>query len=34
MYMTDYGIQPPNLANIAIAQNKVLITITFTANEA
>lgn len=34
MYMTDYGIQPPNLANIAIAQNKVLITITFTENEA
>ena len=31
VYMTDYGIQPPNLANIAIAQNKVLITITFTA---
>ncbi len=34
IYMTDYGIQPPNLANIAIAQNKVLITITFTANAA
>lgn len=34
IYMTDYGIQPPNLANIAIAQNKVVITITFTANEA
>jgi polyisoprenoid-binding protein YceI len=33
VYMTDFGIQPPNLANIAIAQNKVLITITFTANE-
>jgi polyisoprenoid-binding protein YceI len=33
IYMTDFGIQPPNLANIAIAQNKVLITITFTANE-
>jgi polyisoprenoid-binding protein YceI len=31
MYMTDFGIQPPNLANIAIAQNKVTITITFTA---
>ncbi len=34
IYMTDFGIQPPNLANIAIAQNKVLITITFTAKEA
>ncbi|GAC1350782.1 MAG: hypothetical protein NVSMB27_36600 [Ktedonobacteraceae bacterium] len=34
IYMTDFGIQPPNLANIAIAQNKVVITITFTANEA
>jgi polyisoprenoid-binding protein YceI len=34
IYMTDFGIQPPDLANIAIAQNKVLITITFTANEA
>src|SRR5947209_3218239 len=34
IYMTDFGIQPPNLANIAIAQNKVLITLTFTAKEA
>jgi len=34
VYMTDFGIQPPNLANIAIAQNKVLITVTFTAKEA
>jgi len=34
IYMTDFGIQPPNLANIAIAQNKVVITINFTANEA
>src|SRR5712691_1982924 len=34
IYMTDFGIQPPNLANIAIAQNKVVITLTFTANEA
>jgi polyisoprenoid-binding protein YceI len=34
IYMTDFGIQPPNLANIAIAQNKVLVTLTFTANEA
>ncbi len=33
IYMTDYGIQPPNLADIAIAQNKVLVTITFTAKE-
>jgi polyisoprenoid-binding protein YceI len=33
IYMTDFGIQPPNLANIAIAQNKVVITINFTANE-
>jgi len=34
VYMTDFGIQPPDLTNIAIAQNKVLITITFTAKEA
>ena len=34
IYMTDFGIQPPNLANIAIAQNKVVITVTFTAKEA
>ncbi len=34
IYMTDFGIQPPNLANIAIAQNKVVITINFTAQEA
>ncbi len=34
LYMTDFEIQPPDLANIAIAQNKVLITITFTAKEA
>jgi polyisoprenoid-binding protein YceI len=34
IYMTDFGIQPPNLANIAIAQNKVVISITFTAKEA
>ena len=33
IYMTDFGIQPPNLANIAIAQNKVVITLTFTAQE-
>lgn len=34
IYMTDFGIQPPNLANIAIAQNKVVTTLTFTAKEA
>ncbi len=34
IYMTDFGIQPPNLANIAIAQNKVVVTINFTAQEA
>lgn len=33
IYMTDFGMQPPNLANIAIAENKVLITLTFTAKE-
>ncbi len=33
VYMTDFGIQPPNLADIAIADNKVLITIVFTAKE-
>jgi polyisoprenoid-binding protein YceI len=31
IYMTDFGIEPPNLANIAISENKVLITLTFTA---
>jgi polyisoprenoid-binding protein YceI len=34
IFMTDFGIQPPNLANIAIAQNKVVITLTFTAKSA
>jgi polyisoprenoid-binding protein YceI len=34
IYMTDFGIQPPDLANIAIAQNKVVVTITFTAAKA
>jgi polyisoprenoid-binding protein YceI len=34
IYMTDFGIEPPNLANIAIAQNKVVITLTFTAKSA
>jgi polyisoprenoid-binding protein YceI len=33
IYMTDFGVQPPNLANIAIAENKVIITVTFTAKE-
>jgi polyisoprenoid-binding protein YceI len=33
IFMTDFGIQPPNLANIAIAQNKVAIAITFTAQQ-
>ncbi len=33
IYMTDFGIQPPNLANIAISQNKVLVTIKFIAKE-
>src|SRR5947209_2295266 len=33
IYMTDFGIQPPNLANIAISQNKVVITINFTATQ-
>ncbi|HZT35696.1 MAG TPA: YceI family protein, partial [Nitrososphaera sp.] len=31
IYMTDFAIQPPDLANIAIAQNKVTITLQFTA---
>ncbi len=34
IYMTDFGIQPPNLANIAIAQNKVVVTINFVAQAA
>lgn len=34
IYMTDFDIQPPNLANIAISQNKVLLTIDYTAQEA
>ncbi len=32
--MTDFGIQPPNLANIAISQNKVVVTLNFTAKSA
>lgn len=31
IYMTDFGIQPPNLANIAISENQVTITLNFTA---
>jgi polyisoprenoid-binding protein YceI len=31
--MTDFGIQPPNLVNIAVAENKVIITVAFTAKE-
>lgn len=31
IYMTDFGIQPPDLANIAIVQNKTVISLTFTA---
>lgn len=34
IYMTDFGMQPPNLANIAISQNKVQITLNFTAKQA
>ena len=34
IYMTDFDIQPPNLANIAISQNKVLLTIDYMAQEA
>jgi len=32
IYMTDFGIQPPNLANIAVSENKVVVTVDFTAN--
>ncbi|SRR5258707_205708 len=31
IYMTDFGIQPPDLANIAIVQNKTVISLAFTA---
>jgi polyisoprenoid-binding protein YceI len=31
IYMTDFGIQPPTLANIAIVQNKTVTTLNFTA---
>ena len=33
IYMTDFGNQPPDLANIAIVQNKVVITLNFTAQQ-
>jgi polyisoprenoid-binding protein YceI len=33
IFMTDFGMQPPNLTNIAIAQNKVLLSIAFTAQK-
>jgi polyisoprenoid-binding protein YceI len=33
IFMTDFGMQPPDLANIAIAQNKVQITLDFTATK-
>jgi polyisoprenoid-binding protein YceI len=33
IYMTDFDIQPPNLANIAISENQVVITINFTATK-
>jgi polyisoprenoid-binding protein YceI len=31
VYMTDFGIQPPNIANIVTVQNKTVLTIDFTA---
>jgi polyisoprenoid-binding protein YceI len=33
IFMTDFGITPPDLANIAIVDNKVTITITLTAQQ-
>jgi polyisoprenoid-binding protein YceI len=33
IFMTDFGITPPDLANIAIVNNKVTLTITFTAQQ-
>jgi len=33
LFMSDFGIEPPNLANIAIAENKVQIILDFTAKE-
>lgn len=31
VYMTDFGVQPPNIANIVTVQNKAVITLDFTA---
>ena len=31
--MTDFGVTPPDLANIAIVDNKVTLTINFTAQK-
>jgi polyisoprenoid-binding protein YceI len=31
VYMTDFGVQPPNIASIVTVQNKTVITIDFTA---
>jgi polyisoprenoid-binding protein YceI len=33
IFMSDFGITPPNLANIAIVDDKVTLTITFTAQK-
>jgi polyisoprenoid-binding protein YceI len=33
IFMTDFGITPPNLANVAIADNKVALAFTFTAQQ-
>ncbi|MBA3826659.1 MAG: YceI family protein [Ktedonobacterales bacterium] len=33
IFMTDFGIQPPDIANFAIADNKVTLTLTFTAQQ-
>ncbi|HEY0755635.1 MAG TPA: YceI family protein [Ktedonobacteraceae bacterium] len=31
IFMTDFGVQPPNLANIVTVQNKTVLTLNFTA---
>jgi polyisoprenoid-binding protein YceI len=33
IFMTDFGIQPPNIANIAISDNKVTLALAFTAKQ-
>lgn len=33
IFMTDFGISPPNLANVAIADNKVALSFAFTAQQ-